>query len=122
MKFLCLLLLSSLISYSLTYSQCNPGYKSGVKTAQECLQAAVTQGTGNVCCMIKYLDYNADYWQVCWEIDAERIVHFNNYIDYLKSTINAYYQGSAPVSLVIDFHCSSNYIKMSLLALLLLLF
>ena len=93
MKIISVLLLCSLIAFTISTSvTCNPGYNNGVSYAQQCLYATV--GT----------------------------VYFKNYDATLKNLIESYYPLSPRVDSLIDFQCTSNYLKISLFALLLFLF
>ena len=122
MKIISVLLLCSLIAFTISATvTCNPGYNNGVSNAQQCLYATV--GTpGNVCCMIHYLDRDSNYYKVCAEFNANMIVYFKNYDATLKNLIESYYPLSPRVDSLIDFQCTSNYLKISLFALLLFLF
>ena len=121
MKIISVLLLCSLIAFTISTSvTCNPGYNNGVSNAQQCLYATVH--TGNVCCMIHYLDRESNYYKVCAEFNAQMIVYFKNYDATLKNEIESYYPLSPRVDSLIDFQCTSNYLKISLFALLLFLF
>ena len=123
MKIISVLLLCSLIAFTISTSvTCNPGYNNGVSNAQQCLYATVTAGSGNVCCMIHYLDRENNYYKVCAEFNAQKIVYFKNYDATLKNEIESYYPLSPRVDSLIDFQCTSNYLKISLFALLLFLF
>ena len=123
MKIISVLLLCSLIAFTISTSvTCNPGYNNGVSNAQECLSATVTVDSGNVCCMIHYLDRESNYYKVCAEFTAQMIVYFKNYDATLKNEIERYYPLSPRVDSLIDFQCTSNYLKISLFALLLFLF
>ena len=123
MKIISVLLLCSLIAFTISTSvTCNPGYNNGVSNAQQCLYATVTVGSGNVCCMIHYLDRDSNYYKVCAEFNANMIVYFKNYDATLKNLIESYYPLSPRVDSLIDFQCTSNYLKISLFALLLFLF
>ena len=123
MKIISVLLLCSLIAFTISTSvTCNPGYNNGVSNAQECLSATVTVDSGNVCCMIHYLDRESNYYKVCAEFNAQKIVYFKNYDATLKNEIERYYPGYPRVDSLIDFQCTSNYLKISLFALLLFLF
>ena len=123
MKIISVLLLCSLIAFTISTSvTCNPGYNNGVSNAQECLSATVTVDSGNVCCMIHYLDRESNYYKVCAEFTAQMIVYFKNYDATLKNEIESNYPLSPRVDSLIDFQCTSNYLKISLFALLLFLF
>ena len=122
MKIISVLLLCSLIAFTISTSvTCNPGYNNGVSNAQECLSATI-ETPGNVCCMIHYLDRDSNYYKVCAEFNAHKIVYFKNYDATLKNEIESYYPLSPRVDSLIDFQCTSNYLKISLFALLLFLF
>ena len=119
------LIFACLISFALTQyiSDCNPGYNNGVDDPKQCKNVGVQYNT-NECCMLSYYDTAKNFYKCCYEFDAHMFVRFDEYKTEMKKSIQSYYPYPkfAPVDTIENFTCASNYLKMSLLALLFALF
>ena len=122
MKAFLFVLLSCLISFSLSIL-CNPRAYDGVTYLSQCknLDKAYSE---NQCCMITYTDKSGTTYKCCYEFSADTIVHYDSkYYSLIKREIHDRYYPTFPeVERLRYYECSSDYIKISILALLLVLF
>ena len=120
MRILSILLFSSLIAFIFN-DPCTPAYKNGVNSLSQCsgLQKSYLY---NECCMITYTDDNGDTYKVCYEMSANTITHYEQNIQLIKDAISNTYSHFPRVKSLDNYVCSSNYLKVSLFALLLILF
>ena len=118
-----LILACLIISLSLTATvpACYPNYKNGVSFAFEC-KGVATQYDNDECCMVTYIDTESNVYHVCYEFDAHMFVRFDEFKQKIKESIDYYYPTAPRTDIISYYTCSSNYLKMSLLALLLVLF
>ena len=129
MKIFSLLIFCSLIAFILsiyTLSECNPSYNNGQVSLSMCSKVPKFYPV-NECCMITYTDNNDETYHVCLEMDAKMLTHYEQQISEIKHFIDSYYYHpeetyNSQVVTLDDYICSSNYIKFSFLALLLILF
>ena len=123
MRILSLLIFCSLIAF--IFNQlggiCDPAYKNGVDRLKDC--SSVDKASNyNECCMIAYTDYDGESFKVCYEMDARTIIHYEQNKQKIKDYISKTYSNNAEVKDLDYYECSSKYLKMSLLALALILF
>ena len=123
MKIFSLLIFSSLIAFifNLYTSQCNPSYLNGQVSLYTCSRLAKAYPI-NECCMITYTDNGDNTYHVCLEMDAKMLIHYEQYKSQIKDFIDSYYGPTSYVSTLDYYSCSSDFIKFSFLALLLILF
>ncbi len=72
--------------------------------------------------MITYTDNADNTYHVCLEMDAKMLIHYEQYKSQIKDFIDSYYGPASYVSNLDYYSCSSDFIKFSFLALLLILF
>ena len=121
MKAFLSILLSCLISLSLS-AQCNPGANHGVSSLNECKGLQMNYPNYNQCCMIKYVDTQGTTYNCCYEMSANIIVHFEQNKAKIKDDIDKAYPGYPNADTIKKYECSSKYLKISILALILVLF
>ena len=123
MRILSLLVFCSLIAFILNQygAICNPGVHNGVSYLSDCSSLPKSYDY-NECCMISYTDYDGYSYKVCYEMDAKTIIHYLKNKQEIKDYIYSLHFTSAEVKDLDYFVCSSKYLKMSLLALALILF
>ena len=122
MKAFLFVLLSCLISLSLS-GDCNPGANNGVKTLSDCKSLSMDVPIYNQCCMINYVDTSGTTYNCCYEMSANILIHFEQYKAKIKEDIDRYYYPSHPrADTIKKYECSSKYLKISILALILVLF
>ena len=121
MKAFLFVLLSCLISLSLS-GECNPRANNGVKTLSECKSLSMDVPNYNQCCMINYVDTSGTTYNCCYEMSANIIVHFEQNKAKIKDDIDKAYPGYPNADTIKKYECSSKYLKISILALILVLF
>ena len=125
MKVFSLLLFISLIAAFISSEEeimaCNPYVRQGDVNRKYCADIG-RNFIDNECCMVTYTDNDSTVYHVCVLMNAHMITHFEQYKRSISDHINSYYPLPALVSTIDYFECSSNYLKLSLLALLLILF
>ena len=121
MRNLSLFIFSSLIAFIFN-DACTPAYLSGVDSLSKCSNLSIISPEYNECCMITYTDENSDTYKVCYEMSAKIIIHYEQYIQLIKNDIQGFYPNSPRVKSIDYYVCSSNYLKVSLFALFLILF
>ena len=122
MKAFLFVLLSCLISLSLSI-KCDPYAYKGVSSLSQCKNLDKNY-VDNQCCMITYIDVKGTTYKCCYEFSADKLVHYDSkYYSIIKREIHDKYYSSYPeVERIRYYECSSYYLKMSILALLLVLF
>ena len=121
MKAFLSILLSCLISLSLS-AECNPGANHGVSSLNECKGLQMNYPNYNQCCMIRYVDTKGTTYNCCYEMSANIIVHFEQNKAKIKDDIDKAYPGYPNADTIKKYECSSKYLKISILALILVLF
>ena len=99
---------------------CNPGIYKGDVSLRTCAEIG-RSFTYNECCMITYTDTESNVYHVCYVLSARSIIHFDHNIELIKQNIQSYYPKDPLVSTIDYFECSSKYVQLSFLALLLIL-
>ena len=121
MKAFLFVLLSCLISLSLSI-KCDPYAYKGVSSLSQCKNLDKDY-IDNQCCMITYIDVKGTTYKCCYEFSADKLVHYDSkYYSIIKREIQDYYSFYPAVERIRYYECSSYYLKMSILALLLVLF
>ena len=121
MKLFSFLIFSSLISFmsNLDASLCSPDYLNGDVNPYICSRLP-TASSDNECCMIYFTGEDEASYRVCFEMTARMIIHFNEYKSQIEKLIDE--QSHFYVFYIDNYSCSSKFIKVSFLALLLVLF
>lgn len=120
MKNISLIIFSSLIAFILNLP-CNPLHNGGVEYTSQCVLLEKSY-IYNECCKITYTDYDDKTYSVCYELSAYDIFHFEQVKQTIKDIIFSFYP-DAPKIYSIDYYtCSSTYLKVALLSLVLILF
>ena len=122
MKIFSLLIFSSLIAFIFNFYEglCSPDYLNGTVSLSICTNARKVYSV-NECCMISYTDEEGTSHNVCIEFDAKMLTHYEQLENDIKKFIHSYYSLYPDISSLDNLYCSSEYIKFSLLALLLVL-
>ena len=116
MKILSFIILSSLLLLTNCYN-CYASYLEN-PSVESCARLS-TYYVDNVCCLIHYKDGKDDEDKdVCYEMNARKIVYFDDYKKQIKDEIRTYGIDALEID---SFSCLSKFLKIAYLSILLFL-